>query len=159
MKRFKIEGFSKYEFGLDGSVFNVKLKKNICGGLCKGYIQFGLYNDDNIKKSLRKHQIVYKLFNQDYELFRGMKLVVDHINGDITDNHISNLQLITQRDNCSKEKTIKSGLPVGVCYDKKTEKYKSYIKVNNDKKYLGCYETITEASLIYQKTLKQHLSL
>ena len=62
IKRFSIEGFSKYSFGLDGSVFNIRLNRFLKGDLCKGYLRFCVINDDNILKSLRKHQIVYKLY-------------------------------------------------------------------------------------------------
>ena len=35
----------------------------------------------------------------------GNKLVVDHINNVKTDNRLSNLQIITQRKNTSKDRT------------------------------------------------------
>jgi hypothetical protein len=155
MKRFNIDGFSKYEFGLDGSVFNVKFEKFVSGVLCKGYIQFGLTNDSGVVKGLKQHQIVYKLFNQDYDLFQGNKMVVDHLNSDKLDNHISNLRLITHRENLSKERTSKSGLPVGVYYDKPTKKYRTLIFINNKHKHLGLFTTTKEASDVYQLKLKE----
>lgn len=159
MKRFNIEGFNKYTFGLDGSIYHIRLKRFVKGskGSKDGYLRFSLQNDDNIKKSIRQQQIVYKLFNPDYELFQGHKLVVDHINSNKLDNHISNLRLITNRENLSKEQTEKSGLPVGVCYIKNRNRYQTQIMIDGKKDNLGYFLTPQEASIVYQNKLKSIL--
>jgi hypothetical protein len=153
MKRFEIEGFSKYSFGLDGSVLHIRKNNFIKGSFNKGYIEYGLISDYGFKKSLRKHQIVYKLFNQDYKLFQSVKLVIDHINSNKLDNHISNLQLVSQRENLSKERTIKSGLPTGVYFEKSRNKYISQIFIDGKTKKLGRFSTPQEASDVYQQAL------
>lgn len=81
----------------------------------------------------------------------GYKLVVDHINSNGFDNNLENLRIITQRENCSKEKTLKSTLPVGV--SKKRNKFQSRIKINDKYLYLGSFNTPEEASNAYQKEL------
>jgi hypothetical protein len=87
--------------------------------------------------------------------FEGHKIVVDHIDSNKLNNNVKNLRLISHRENCSKEKTIKSGLPVGVCYRKKINKYQASITVNKNQIYLGYFKTMEEASNAYQNKLKE----
>lgn len=75
--------------------------------------------------------------------------VVDHINGDPTDDRIENLQRLSHRDNCSKEKTARSGLPVGV-HEVKPGKFQSRISVGGERHYLGTFDCPWKASLAYE---------
>lgn len=105
------------------------------------------------RKSIQQHQIVMRYYNDDYRLFQGMRYVVDHLNSVKTDNRIENLRVVSQRENSSKERTIKSGLPVGVCYDRRSRKYKSSILIGKKRIHLGLFNTPEEASNTYQKKL------
>jgi len=159
MERYKIEGFSKYSFGLDGSVYSIKKGRFLKGSISNnGYIRFSLQDDNNKHKVVQQHQIVYKLYHSDYQLFQGQKLVIGHLNSNGLDNHISNLQLMTSRENNSIEKTQKSGLPVGV-HVHKCGKYASQIHINGRNKHIGLYLTIEEASNAYQDALSKHLNI
>lgn len=154
MKRFNIEGFSKYTFGLDGSVFDI-IKNTFVNKTKSGdYHIYNIYDDLCNRKSIALHKIVYKLFNPDYEIFQGNKMVVGHLNSNPLDNHISNLQLMTQRENLSIERTQKSGLPTGVHYHIIHKKYVSGIMINNKITHLGCFNTPEDASMVYQKRLQ-----
>lgn len=103
------------------------------------------------RKTIKQHQIVMRYYNDEYRLFQGMKYVIDHLNSVKTDNRIENLRVVPQRENCSKEKTIKSGLPVGVSYHKKTGKFRSRIRIGEEQIHLGLFDTPEEASIAYQK--------
>ena len=99
------------------------------------------------------HQLVASAF-LDYK-WQGHKLVVDHIDSNKLNNNLENLQVISNRENNSKERTIKSGLPVGVYFNKLRKKYQSHIKINNNQIHLGYYITIEDASQAYQNKLKK----
>lgn len=53
------------------------------------------------KKHYYLHRLVYCVFNNDYDL-EGF--VVDHIDGDKRNNCLTNLQKITQQENCLRQK-------------------------------------------------------
>jgi hypothetical protein len=117
-----------------------------------GYIRLGIQINGLEKKSVRLHQLIAAAF-LDYE-FNGSKLVIDHIDSNPLNNNIDNLRIVTFRENVSKEKTIKSGLPVGVWFDKSRNKYFSQIYINNKHFKLGRFNTIEEASNAYHNKLK-----
>lgn len=53
------------------------------------------------KKHYYVHRLVYCVFNNDYDLDG---FVIDHIDGNPKNNELSNLQKITQSENCLKQK-------------------------------------------------------
>lgn len=85
----------------------------------------------------------------------GHFIVIDHINNVQTDNRVENLQIISQRENCSKDKSGYSSMYTGVYYDKSAKSYISRIRVGGEKKYLGCFRTEIEAHLAYQRELQK----
>ena len=73
--------------------------------------------------------------------------VVDHIDGDISNNGIENLQGCDQKVNIAKAKvfsTNKTGFK-GVHFNKYANKYEAYYWNNYKKIYCGLYETAEEA--------------
>ena len=84
--------------------------------------------------------------------------VVDHINGDMLDNRLSNLRVVTQSENLFNTKvynTNTTGYKV-VCYDKHAKKYKASIRINGKSKHLGLYgsaEDAYDARKAYEKQL------
>lgn len=73
--------------------------------------------------------------------------VVDHIDGDISNNKIENLQGCDQKVNIAKAKTFSTNTSgfKGVHYNKAAQKYESYYFRNNKKVYCGLFETAEEA--------------
>lgn len=129
-----------------GEVDFSKLKK------CKGYLLIGIYvNGLKLKKSTYVHQLVAAAF-LDYK-FQGHELVIDHIDSNKINNNLDNLRLITNRENCSKERTLKTNLPVGVWFDKTRNNYQCKIRINKKQYHLGRFKTIDEASQAYQNKL------
>tara|TARA_R110000737_G_C14273842_1_gene430990 strand:- start:4 stop:489 length:486 start_codon:yes stop_codon:yes gene_type:complete len=84
----------------------------------------------------------------------GMKLVVDHINNIKTDNRLENLQIITHRENSSKDRVGMYSKLTGVRWYKNSNKWASVIGVSGKKKHLGMFNTELEASNAYQLALK-----
>ena len=82
------------------------------------------------------------------------KIVVDHINNNPQDNRVENLQLITARENCSKDRINTSSKYTGVTWDKSKNKWTSQIQINKKQLHLGRYKTELEAHQAYQNKLK-----
>ena len=86
----------------------------------------------------------------------GYKLVVDHINDNPLDNRLSNLQIITQRQNAIKYwlKINREDKKIGAVFCKKQNAWLSSIHFKGRRVYLGCFKTQTEASEYYESALK-----
>jgi hypothetical protein len=84
----------------------------------------------------------------------GHVLVVDHINNNRADNRLENLQIITQRENSSKDKKGVSK-HTGVFWNKQNTKWHAQIQINGKKKHLGYFKCETAAHLSYQRKLKE----
>lgn len=75
---------------------HVALKGSICNGYIVHTISF-----NGIKKQCRAHQIVWISANG---LYDKEKYQIDHINRDRKDNRISNLRLVTRKENIANQK-------------------------------------------------------
>ena len=150
-----IKGYEDiYEVSNLGKVKSLRFGKEkiLKGTLNKcGYLVVGLTKDKN-PKVRTIHQLVAVAF-LDHEP-SGNKLVVDHINNIGTDNCLENLQVITQRENLSKDKKKEDGKYTGAYLDKKLKKWRSLIYLNGKLRHLGLYESELEASNAYQTALK-----
>ncbi|MEC4049772.1 HNH endonuclease [Flavobacterium sp. SUN046] len=82
-------------------------------------------------------------------------MVVDHINNIKTDNRLINLQIISHRENTSKDRKNKSSKYVGVCFKKDKNLWQSAIRINGKIKHLGYSKNEKEASFFYQNALKE----
>jgi len=116
-----------------------------------GYIQIGIMIKNNPKRTVLAHQIIASIFHN-YN-FGSHKIVVDHIDSNKLNNSYLNLRIVSQRENSSKELSIKSGFPTGVSYMKKANRYISRIYCKNKLIYLGCFKNQQEASQAYQTAL------
>jgi len=103
-------------------------------------------------KHLRVHQLVAMAFLKHKPC--GMKLVVDHINNKPNNNKLYNLQIITQRENSSKDTKGKSKY-VGVYWHKGANKWAANIAVGSKSKGLGLFVDEKEAAKAYQNELKK----
>lgn len=107
---------------------------------------------NNKRKSIRIHQLVAEAFLN--HIIDGHRFVVDHINNNPLDNRLENLQIVTQRFNCSKDKKGFSSIHTGVSWDKFRNKWVSFIMIDGKRKNLGrfCFEL--DASQAYQTALQ-----
>lgn len=117
-----------------------------------GYYVVNLTKD---KKSNIKtiHQLVAMAFFN--HIPNGYKLVVDHKNNNKLDNRLENLQVITQRENASKDKKNKTSKYTGVSWCKKINKWRAGIRFKGKSMCLGYFVNEHEAYLAYQSKLKQ----
>lgn len=102
---------------------------------------------DGEKKTFGVHQLVAMAFLE-HEPNRAAGLVVDHIDNDASNNNLSNLQVITHRQNCYKDKHLP-----GTYYHKTNDKWCAYKKVDGKTKYLGSFNTQEEANRAYLESI------
>ena len=114
-----------------------------------GYYRLYLTVDSN-SFTQKVHVLVAMAFH-DFVPDNGIHNV-DHINSNKTDNRSSNLRVVTKRENISKEREIKKGLPAGV--DLVDGKFRSRITVNGKLLYLGRFNSVLQAHNAYQNKLK-----
>ena len=100
-------------------------------------------------KLIRAHRIVAEVFG-----ISEKGKVIDHKNSDKKDNRLSNLQCLSNRANCSKERTILSMLPCGVQIEK--DGFCVKIRIEKGNYYLGHYPFVDIASNAYKLALQLH---
>lgn len=152
-----IEGYEGlYQISNLGNIKSLVRKNNLKEFLLKprlnniGYLTVYLYKN-NKPKNFKVHKLVAKAFLNNY----NSNLVIDHIDENKLNNCVTNLQIITQRNNISKNKLTKqkSSVLTGVCWNKIANKWQSNITINGKKKHLGLFNTEEEAGNAYQKAL------
>ena len=116
-----------------------------------GYSLVALYKDGKTK-TITVHQLVSMAFLNHKPC--GYKLVVDHINTIKTDNRLENLQVITNRENLSKDKKKGTSKYVGVSWYKRYQKWKAQMLIKGKHKTLGYFKTELEAHQAYQSKLE-----
>ena len=96
--------FKGYTISLEGRVYNKKGRESKISINTTGYSQVWL------GKLFSLHRVVFEAFNGAI----GDGMVVNHIDGDITNNNLSNLEQCTQYDNIMKGKCNRYNLPKGI---------------------------------------------
>jgi hypothetical protein len=119
-----------------------------------GYFQLGL-SIKSVVKIQKIHQLMAIAFLNHTP--NKMTLVVDHINNIKTDNRLENLQIVTHRENSSKDskKIKRTSQYIGVSWVKKDKIWISRIENNRKKITLGRFKDEFEAHLAYQKALNE----
>lgn len=98
----------------------------------------------------RVHQLVAMAFLG--HVPNGHKLVVDHYpDKTTTNNKLSNIRLVTQRENASSVRGFSKHTGVGL----KGSKWRATIRVNGKQIFLGSFTNEIDAHNAYQKKLKE----
>lgn len=100
---------------------------------------------NSTQKTFRIHQLVAMAFLN--HVPDKYKKVVDHINRDTKDNSLSNLRVVSHRDNILNNIKNKKGS----YYSKEKGKYVSSIHIKGKPCYLGSFNSEKEASEAYLK--------
>lgn len=125
-----------------------KIKQSIGSS---GYYLVSLSKKGIVKK-IQTHQLIAIAFLNHKPC--GYKLVVDHIDNNKLNNNVSNLRIVTNRENTSR-KNIGSSKYIGVFWCNTYKKWQSRIRINGDSKHLGYYKTEYDAHLAYKNKLKE----
>ena len=110
-----------------------------------GYIRIVLKNKKKERRTFKLHRIVYYAFNMErFDIYdTSMDNSIDHINGNKSDNRISNLRNVTHQHNTFNTKAK------GYSFHKRDNKYQAKIKIDGKVKHLGYFKTKTGAKLKY----------
>lgn len=131
--------------------------KTIKGRIRKLTICTGGYHTVSIRKNgktntKRIHQLMAEAFLSHTP--NGMGIVVDHIDTNRLNNELSNLRLISARENTLNTKSKKTSKYSGVSWSKKSNKWVVYIYKNGKNKNLGYFLNEDEAGLTYLKAVR-----
>ena len=136
---FGIGYIKEHEFYFD--IKDYDLIKNYCWG-----IDIGGYVVSTVKrKPVRMHRLIMDC---------PENFIIDHINGNRTDNRKANLRIVTHRENAQNRKTIikKTSIYNGVYYSKQKNKWVARIYSLEGKcLVLGCYSEEIDAAIAYDK--------
>jgi hypothetical protein len=133
-----INNYEEYLIYKDGRVFskkrNIFMKPNKNG---EGYLRLNL-----CKNGKRKNFLIHRLIAEHYIDNPDNNPCIDHIDGNKTNNNISNLRWVTRIENCNAFQTKrinnKSGIK-NISYHK-THKYWKYKKNIYGKEYLRTFK-------------------
>jgi len=109
------------------------------------------------RKDVSLHHLIFSTFNPDVDRKQGVNLDVDHIDNNPLNNAKKNLQLITRRENTSKDQKNKSSKYTGVSvYKSQPNTFYVHIVLDNTgrSKYLMQTKNEELAGLTYQTALK-----
>lgn len=143
-----------YQVSNLGNVKNIQhtVERVLKNSLVKGTRYFRVSLCGSLKKENKNnHQLVAMAFLGHEP--NGHKTIVDHINNNPLDNRVENLQLISNRENLSKDKKGYTSKYVGVTYRKDSNKWSARIRIKDKRIYLGSFESETKAHEAYKKAL------
>ena len=120
------------------------------------------------KKAFTADQCGYRIGSIFDRLFKAHRVIwamhyrewpcgeIDHINHDRADNGITNLRVVTSRENGMNKSMLKNNVSgyTGVNYDKKAGKWRASIMVNGKTKHLPVSRCLTQA-VIARKLAEQ----
>lgn len=126
----------------------------------RGYFSIKLHKDGT-PHTFKVHQLVYLSFSD--QRAHDPCYVVNHKDGNGLNNNISNLELVTQRENSSicfrKNRCSKTSKYTGVSWSNDRRKWVAQMKVNGRQVLLGRFECEMDAALAYIKGLHIHLKI
>lgn len=121
---------------------------DVAGCLSGGYITISVLN-----RKRMAHRLVWIYMYGKYP-----PECIDHINGDRADNRLVNLREATYQEN-NRNMGIKPRNKCGykgVYFNKSLNKFIAQCTIKSGVKYLGCYKTAEEASVVYEAFSKLH---
>ena len=145
-----ITGFVNYQVSNIGRVRNTNTGRILKPGKNgRGYYYVNLYQD-KVKKLMRVHRLVDLEFMDNPD----NKPYIDHIDGDTTNNCLSNIRWVNQSENgmnVRKRSKNTSSICKGVYWHKRLRKWIAHIMIDRKKSHLGCFHDEKEAARVYNK--------
>jgi hypothetical protein len=145
-----IPGLEDYLISSNG---RVKSYRNGKEKILKGSISVSGYKQYQLNgRTYGAHQIVAMAY-LDYTPC-GMSIVVDHIDTNKLNNNVSNLRLLSHRDNVHRFRKNRCSIFKGIYFHFGNTKYVARIYINKKMKYLGSFDCHIKAHLEYLKAIK-----
>ena len=129
---------------------NEKILKQVIDS--KGYLCVSLSKNGKSKRK-KIHQLIAEAFMN--HIIDRYSVIVDHIDNNKLNNKIDNLQLISPRENVSKDIKGCSSKYTGVAWDTNRKKWRVHMYFNGKNNSLGRFDDELEASKVYQDKLKE----
>lgn len=150
----EIKGFENYQISNLGRVKNSK-GDFIKFGLNKSGYYFIRVSKNSLKKSINVATLVATHFME--HIPSGHNLTINHISGNKLDNSVSNLEIVTSRENKihSIDKNKTTSKYTGVHYCKKRNQWVSQITINGKLNHLGRFNNELEAAKAYKNKLEK----
>lgn len=147
-----IDGFDDYEISTYGRVRSMKhksprilkIRKDGCG-----YVQVVLCKQ-GLEFSKKVHRLVATHFLDNLE----GKEQIDHIDRDVSNNHITNLRWVTRSENMLNTKRHFHET-YGIRWVERLKKYKIQMNIKRKQTYLGCFESFEEAKNVRDAFLRR----
>jgi hypothetical protein len=135
---------------------NVKSKRKLLSKFIMpdGYVRVNLSKEGKTKQ-FYIHTLVWNAFNEiKSERFTR---TIDHIDSNKANNALSNLQLLTNRENVAKHylTTKKTSKYTGVSFCKTKNKWLAQYKVKNKTYHVGAFDTEHDAHLAYEEAIRK----
>jgi hypothetical protein len=142
----EIKDYISYDPETGVCVWKKTTNQSIRVGDIVGGTQTNGYRVVRFRKELYKlHRVIWFLYHGEQP---GDK-EVDHINGDRSDNRISNLRLVTNQEN-QHNRTV-----LGITRRKETGKWEAQIYIGGSRKHLGYFDCPLLAGLAYHDAKRQ----
>lgn len=161
---FPIKGYPNYEISQLGNVKSIGRVIKTSDGreynkperVWKGQVDSNGYYATTIvnefgARSIRIHQLMAIVFYN--HIPNGNKNVCDHINAVKLDNHLSNIQIVSQRENLTKDAKEGTSKYVGVYFNKSSKKWVARIRIGSKRYHLGAFTDEDEAGEAYNTAL------
>ena len=145
----QVNGYANYYVSNCGRVKNIKTEKILTSHISTtGYICIDLYKN-NKRTKYRMHRLVSDTFLANLNHFK----CVDHIDGNRTNNLVTNLRWCTHSQNQGNrmKQSNLSSIFKGVYFHKQNMNWIAEITIKGKKIHLGCYKTQIEAGKAYNK--------
>lgn len=119
-----------------------------------------------VSESVHKKRTIHSLVAQEFLKHTTTKGIdIDHIDGNPSNNKLSNLQLLSHRDNTAKGYANKKySNNVGITYskisnnNKRNKRWIATINIDKKQKHIGLFDTEIEAINAYNKYKDLHLN-
>ncbi len=125
------------------AAWNARFAGKPAGGLNKGYVRVEING-----KPVGCHSIIWAMSYGDYP--DGL---IDHVNGNRSDNRLTNLRVTDYVGNAKNQRTPKNNTSgaIGVHWNEQIGKWMSSIRVSNKLLHLGCFQDIDEAITVRKR--------